>query len=392
MAKTPKRSDGTTRKQPAMGKTRLARELRNNPKCRKLINDEMYKIFEDVLPISKRATYKTDSYVQLFLNAGVDNRSVAGYADALQISGSCKYPGGERVNQMLAKMTLESLYKFNRYLQLYIKRLTESGHLPHLCDVAIDFHKIPRYDKNREGRWLLHSKSDKGTTWFETYLTAQIVAPGVRLVLAIEPYVTGDNKAKAVLKVLERAKKLVKIDTLLMDREFFTREIMDTIDKAGVEFLTPCINRQSVIEELRKFASAIGFPNIIQNTITSDTGQKFEYVMYITKRKKPKGDATLPEQKYIGFATNSSDINIEKYSGRWGIETGYRMIGKCRVKTSSENNVVRLFCFMVSCLIFNLWVMLNAMLNGPDWDGTPILTQTAVAVLIQNRGEPPPPS
>ena len=375
-----------------MSKTNLTREFMNNPKCRALINEEMTKIF-DILPISKapNAVYKLDSYVDLFLNAGVRSCSVGGYADALRVTGIPHHPTGEHINQTMAKMTPELIDEFDKYLELLVARLKDKGVLQDSCDAAIDFHKIARYDKRREGRCLLHSKSDRGTTWFETYLTVQIVVKGARLVVAVLPYATGDSKAKAVEKVLEKAQKLVKIDTLLMDREFFTTEIMSTVDKSAVAFLTPCVNRLNVVKELRKFASGLGFSHIIQNKSTSGNGQEFEYTMNIQKRKKPKGDATLPEQKYIGFATNA-DVDPEEYYKRWGIETGYRQIEKCRVKTSSGNNIARLFCFVISCLLFNVWVMLNALLNGPDWDGIPNITQTVVAILIGNRGKPPPPS
>ncbi len=54
--------------------------------------------------------------------------------------------------------------------------------------------------------------------------------------------------------------------------------------------------------------------------------------MIITERKKIKHntDNKEPKELYIGFATNSSNVDVQKYAKRWGIETGYRMIESTR--------------------------------------------------------------
>ena len=82
--------------------------------------------------------------------------------------------------------------------------------------------------------------------------------------------------------------------------------------------------------------------------------------MHITKRKKKskkksksKSCVEKPEEKYIAFATNRSDIDLKRYSERWMIETGFRMIENQRVRTRSRSVTVRTLCFLYSLVLFN---------------------------------------
>ena len=80
------------------------------------------------------------------------------------------------------------------------------------------------------------------------------------------------------------------------------------------------------------------------------------------------------------------------------METGYKMIEHMRAKTSGRSSAVRAFYFWYSLLVFNLWVIANAMLGrGTGWDGKPIMSQNALGEIILNKiseGRPkrrPPP-
>ncbi|MFH1013188.1 MAG: transposase, partial [Thermoplasmatota archaeon] len=67
------------------------------------------------------------------------------------------------------------------------------------------------------------------------------------------------------------------------------------------------------------------------------------------------------------FATNISfsnnDVGLAElvgrlYSKRWGIETSYRVKKHSfRGKTTSKNYMIRFFYFMLSVLLYNLWIL-----------------------------------
>ena len=62
------------------------------------------------------------------------------------------------------------------------------------------------------------------------------------------------------------------------------------------------------------------------------------------------------------------------------------MIEHNRAKTSSQSPAVRAFYFWYSLLVFNLWVIANAMLGrGAGWDGKSIMSQDTLGEIILNK-------
>jgi len=57
------------------------------------------------------------------------------------------------------------------------------------------------------------------------------------------------------------------------------------------------------------------------------------------------------EKNAIGYA--------ELFRRRWGIETAYRVSKDFRAKTTSKNISVRLFYFLFSLCLYNLWILVN---------------------------------
>ncbi|WP_424038155.1 transposase [Methanoregula sp.] len=74
------------------------------------------------------------------------------------------------------------------------------------------------------------------------------------------------------------------------------------------------------------------------------------------------------EQEKRAFVTNmnlnrSRTRQLAKlYSKRWGIETAYRVKKDFKPKTTSKNYVIRLFYFLFSVCLYNLWELVNVVL------------------------------
>jgi len=76
----------------------------------------------------------------------------------------------------------------------------------------------------------------------------------------------------------------------------------------------------------------------------------------------------------------------ERYSKHWGIETGYRTLAHdFRAKTTTRNYNIRLFYFLFSCCLFNLWVLVNIcvslMIHGRISE-KPIITAKLFVILL----------
>lgn len=58
-------------------------------------------------------------------------------------------------------------------------------------------------------------------------------------------------------------------------------------------------------------------------------GRTAAYCAVVAERRRRKKHAPYPEppeEKYIAFATNVPDVDLDRYRWRWNIEAGYRLL------------------------------------------------------------------
>ena len=76
----------------------------------------------------------------------------------------------------------------------------------------------------------------------------------------------------------------------------------------------------------------------------------------------------------------------EMYSKRWGIETGYRNLDHdFQARTTTRNYHIRLFYFLFSTCLYNLWVLVNIVVSLTVYGRVkdkPIITAKLFAILL----------
>lgn len=76
----------------------------------------------------------------------------------------------------------------------------------------------------------------------------------------------------------------------------------------------------------------------------------------------------------------------DMYSKRWGIETGYRNLDHdFKPRTTTKNYHIRLFYFLFSCCLYNLWVLVNICVSMTVYGrikDKPIITAKMFAVIL----------
>ena len=274
-------------------------------------------------------------------------------------------------------------------------------------DIAIDMHLIRRWDR-KHGAELVRSKSKGKTGSFERYIAAQCIKPGMQMVLALLHMPALEDTACYVRKTISMCRRTgAKIGTVMLDREFFSTDVIRVLGDLGVDYLIPCVNTAGVVKAIEEFSRGER-PAVSVFRIAKSKNDYVEYTMRITgrkkkSRKKSKSESCVekPEEKYIAFATNRPDIDLKRYSERWMIETGFRMVENQRVRTRSRSVTVRTLCFLYSLVLFNSWVLANAELtNNPSVFGGVYykITQTDMKIIIMmqvlpwnGRYEEPPP-
>jgi len=226
-------------------------------------------------------------------------------------------------------------------------------------DIAIDIHDVPYYgEENCEG-YVLSKKPDKGTTQFLSFLTCSIVVAGKRFTIDAIPIHQFDEIEELVDQIVKRAKKKINIDKIYLDRGFDKPRVINVLKANHVKFVMPKIRSDTVKAWMDKSEACksriikdfqIG---IKENQTTVDLvlvddeeGIKRAFII----------NFDIPEQL--------THYLYRWYSKRWGIETKYRQLEHdFKAKTTSNNYLIRLFYFLFSTCLFNIWILVNLILS-----------------------------
>ncbi|MEM3098682.1 MAG: transposase, partial [Nitrososphaerales archaeon] len=110
--------------------------------------------------------------------------------------------------------------------------------------VAIDYTKIPYYGKYNS--MVYRSQHKDGTSMFYCYATISIVEHGRRICLHAVPVGQLDQKHEILVRLIEYARKIVRIRLLLVDRAFFTIDCINALDSMHVRYIMPAVKNSKV--------------------------------------------------------------------------------------------------------------------------------------------------
>jgi putative transposase len=112
-------------------------------------------------------------------------------------------------------------------------------------------------------------------------------------------------------------------------------------------------------ERIKKILEIIPPPTIIRNYEMKNT--LFNVVVVTDESRIVRAFAT-------NIKFNENDVGLSKrlfhlYSKRWSIETSYRVKKHSfRPKTTSKNYFIRLFYFLFSVFLYNLWIIVDILI------------------------------
>lgn len=251
------------------------------------------------------------------------------------------------------------------------------GFLDRTVDVAIDYTEHPYYGDYQD-EMVRRTKFQKGTSSCFRYATINVVSRGSRLTLLALPIGANDRKEHVVRDLIVFAKNRLNIRCVYLDRGFYSISVLNLLKDFGLKFIMPARRTPRMRQTIERFRKDGVVPYMMIGTDQRRTFLRLAVVL--------NEDGT----KY-GFITNINVQNedarriSELYRLRWGIETSYRMKNVFRAKTTSKNYVIRLFYFLYSVLLYNLWVLMNMVIGKFIFDEVvekPIITAKFFATVL----------
>jgi hypothetical protein len=239
--------------------------------------------------------------------------------------------------------------------------------------VIIDLTLVPYYGQHPlDSREIYRSQKKAGTRSFFAYATAYVLLHGQRFTLAVTP-VTRSERLKDVLQELLHlvSKAGLQPGLLLLDRGFYRAEIIRYLQQARRPFLMPvvCHGRDAdhpqgpsgskVFKLMTKsgwFTHTVGDPK--------KKGRAKATVSICVKRARVTDRHGRKKwhtwvYAYWGISPNRVEWVKRTYRQRFGIETSYRQMNQCRIRTTTKKFNVRFLYVAIGLLLRNLWVWLH---------------------------------
>lgn len=231
----------------------------------------------------------------------------------------------------------------------------KANHFPKTVDVAIDYTCWHYYGK-RNASMVTEMKPDRGTSYCYKFATITITEHNQRFTLLALPVGPFDTKKEILQTLLNYAKKRVRIRRLYIDRGFFDEQSIELFKRNHIKFLMPCIAN----ERIKKILAVAPTPTVIKDYKMKNA--TFNIVVV-------EDDEGIKRCYATNIEFNENDVGLSKrvimlYKKRWGIETSYRVKKHSfRPKTTSKNYFIRLFYFLFSTLLYNLWLLADILIS-----------------------------
>lgn len=287
-------------------------------------------------------------------------------------------------NSLLLKAQLDQI------LEGTIESLARARLLKRRYTVAIDIHTRLYYGK-RDKNWIVGIEKKKGTCYGYQFATLDLVVAGERFTLKAIPVLPFTKKEELVRELIEYARRYVKIHIVLLDRGFYTIEVIKTLLSLEIDFLMAAIKHANIQQ-------------LLKDVYFNKTWFAQTHTLGKGKRKvgfNLFGKYSWEKKEWHVFATNlvvrdkvDVEFYAEFYRKRWGIETGYRVKQDFLIMTTSDSYSVRLFFFFLSVIFYNTWIACNLVYSEqrklePE---KPLITtwqvRCVITILIENTMHP----
>ncbi|MCK4332578.1 MAG: transposase, partial [Thermoplasmatales archaeon] len=225
-------------------------------------------------------------------------------------------------------------------------------------DVAIDFTEWYFYG-DRSAPMVVGKEPERGTTKCYKFATINIVEAGKRFTLLALPVGPFDEKEDILRRLLSYALERIKIRRIYVDRGFFDSKTIKVFHRFHLKYLMPA-TKIPTVKEVMKIAPA---PLVITDFEMKDITFNLVIVEEELKDGKKVKRAFATNEEYDENDVNLADRLSDLYGKRWGVETSYKVKKHSYLpKTTSKSYLIRLFYFMFSVLLYNLWILADILI------------------------------
>jgi hypothetical protein len=247
--------------------------------------------------------------------------------------------------------------------------------------LALDLTLMPYHGRyHLDPKEIVRGQAKSGTTHFHAYATVYLIFRGQRFTIALTVVHDGDPLKEVIRRLLRRAAAAgVRPALLLLDREFYSVDVIRYLQAARYPFLMPLVCRGRKADHpqgpsgsrVYKYWQRSGWDTYTLREAGGRTAT-VSVGVHVRNRRGRRGKHGREQlvYGYWGLQPKSVAWLSETYRQRFGIESSYRQLREAKAKTCSRSPVVRLFLVAVALVLRNVWVWLHyALLSTPRRGG-----------------------
>lgn len=245
--------------------------------------------------------------------------------------------------------------------------------------LAIDLTLIPYHgEPHRCVSEIYRSQAKSGTTHFHAYASGYLVHGGRRYTVGLIRVEQGTAMVEVIKQLLALARQGgIRPCLLLLDRGFYSVEVIRYLQAARYPFLMPVVRRGRKADDPRGpsgthlFAAQkrSGWHRYTLSNAAKDKATVQICVHARNCQERRRGRQTLVYACW-GIGWHSTQWVYETYRLRFGIETSYRQLNEARIKTCTRDPALRLLFVGIALVLRNVWVWIHwARLASPRRGG-----------------------
>jgi len=286
--------------------------------------------------------------------------------------------------------------------------------------MGIDLNLQPYYGKPyQDANEIYRSQAKQGTNNFHAYATMYVVRKGLRYTVALTTVCRGESMADVVKRLRQQAAKAgVRPRLLLLDRGFYSVEVIRYLQAARTPFLMPAVARGRKPAPGQEASGIRAFKlwkkgGWGQHTLVDGKKRKATVKIavhcgnYRGQWKRQGRYAWV--YAYWGFRPGSLRWVADTYRLRFGIETSYRQMNQARIRTCTRKPLVRFLLIAIALILRNVWVFLHWEVLSTPRRGTRLLrlerlrfktllhwllrvAESVLGVVEESKTQRPPPT
>ncbi len=230
-------------------------------------------------------------------------------------------------------------------------------------DVAIDFTDRPYYGQPQDPmrRQYVRTKEERGTHRAHRFASLSILLPRFRLIASLRFHPSNGGTLRAVQKALHDFERVGgRLKAVFLDRGFYNYAVLSWLKAQGITAVTPLRLGSRQRKKWERGKRSYSTTHVLKDPRRK--GPPLELTIHVVVRYQMGRKWGKHGCQYLIYAVVGEvglDEVADRYRGRFGIESSYRIMGQALARTSSRSPALRLLQVGVGMMLQNEWVVLK---------------------------------